>query len=84
MPLYDLMKMSHYVKLIVAQKRRGPKIAERGEVYGVVKSRGWPHQLILIIFWSLPNIIFSLFCFWKPKFSQFDSKWGGRNWPQLA
>ena len=27
------MKMSHYVKLIVAQKRRGLKIGERGQVY---------------------------------------------------
>ena len=34
--LYDYMKMSHYVKLIVAQKRRCSKIGERGQVYGKV------------------------------------------------
>ena len=30
----NYIKMSHYVKLIVAQKRRGSKIGETGQVYG--------------------------------------------------
>ena len=36
--MYDIspMKMSHYVKLIVAQKRRSSKIGERGQEYGKV------------------------------------------------
>ena len=34
--LYDHMKMSRYVKLIVAQKRRGSKIGERGQEYDKV------------------------------------------------
>ena len=33
---YELMKMSHYVKLIVPQKRRGSKIGEWSQVYGKV------------------------------------------------
>ena len=33
---YKLMKMSHYVKLIVAQKRKGSKIGERAQVHGKV------------------------------------------------
>ena len=32
----NYMKMSLYVKLIVAQKRRGSKIEERGQEYGKV------------------------------------------------
>ena len=35
-PYMTYMKMSHYVKLIVAQKRRGSKRGERGQEYDKV------------------------------------------------
>ena len=65
------MKMSHYVKLIVARKRRGSKIGEK--VRCMVKSGGWPHQLILNLFLVAVQynffIVIVILCFSTPKFS---------------